>query len=116
MFKLARLLKGIPELAEAPLADLKSIVRRWHDAARPWTSTTFDETWMDFCEGWTKVRFPAGTEPIRQAFDRAAKSTPPDAAANYELPAMRLLIGLCRELQRTAGDAPFFLTDRGAGP
>jgi hypothetical protein len=39
----------------------------------------------------------------------------PPAAAAYHLEPLRLLVGLCRELQRLAGDRPFFLGCRDAG-
>jgi hypothetical protein len=39
----------------------------------------------------------------------------PEAADAYHIAAMRLLVGLCRELQRLAGDRPFILSCRGAG-
>lgn len=33
----------------------------------------------------------------------------PAAAKQYSTPEVRLLVGVCRELQREAGDEPFFL-------
>jgi hypothetical protein len=39
----------------------------------------------------------------------------PPAASAYHLPGLRLLVGLCAELQRLAGDRPFFLGCRDAG-
>jgi hypothetical protein len=46
----------------------------------------------------------------------AVKAKPlPEIAANYHIPEMRLLVGICCELQRAAGDRPFILSCRGAG-
>jgi hypothetical protein len=39
----------------------------------------------------------------------------PAAADAYHVEALRLLVGVCRELQRLAGDRPFFLGCRDAG-
>jgi hypothetical protein len=44
------------------------------------------------------------------------KSKPlPKIADDYFVPEIRLLIGLCCELQRAMGDRPFILSSRGAG-
>jgi hypothetical protein len=40
---------------------------------------------------------------------------PPDAAGRYRLPGVRLLVALCHELQREAGDGPFYLGCRDVG-
>ena len=42
-------------------------------------------------------------------FAEAVKAPTPKCAERYEHPKIRLLVALCRELQRAAGDAPFFL-------
>ena len=116
LFAFARELKALPELAAAPLDRLRPSVRRWHSLALPRIATkTWDDTWLEFCSAWLRVRYPAGQEPILAAFDRAKVAQPPEAAAEFERPALRLLVALCRELQRIAGDAPFFLDARKAG-
>ncbi|MCH8807867.1 MAG: hypothetical protein IH986_17515 [Planctomycetes bacterium] len=51
---------------------------------------------------------------MAQILKRAKDSVYPKAAERYELPALRLLVALCRELQRAAGDAPFYLSCRTA--
>ena len=50
-------------------------------------------------------------EPI---LERAKQNPLPLAAHNYESPKLRLLVALCRELQREAGGEPFFLSCRAA--
>jgi hypothetical protein len=116
VFALARELKGLPALADAPLADLKPIVRQWHKRALASIKTKpFEETWFDFCEGWGKVRFPAGKEPMAMMVAKAMEAELPEVAKQYEQQPLRLLVAVCRELQRASGDGPFFLSARTAG-
>jgi hypothetical protein len=115
VFELARALKAIPWLADAPVDSLKPYVRQWHQQALPHITTKpFEETWIDFFSAWPKVKFPKGAEPMVAVLERAKAATPPRAAAQYESPGVRLLVSLCRELQRMAGDQPFFLGCRTA--
>jgi hypothetical protein len=110
LFELARELKAIPELANAPLKELRPIVRQWHELALPNIDTKpFDDTWIDFGEGWGKVRHPAGEGPMAEIWKCAQASAPPAAAMQYERPELRLLVSLCQELQRAHGNEPFFL-------
>jgi hypothetical protein len=46
--------------------------------------------------------------------ERAQKAPLPRAAAKYEGASLRLLVCLCRELQRESGEQPFFLSCRTA--
>ena len=48
-------------------------------------------------------------------FEQAKRSNPPAAAMRYEQSGLRQLVTLCRELQRHAGDGPFYLGCRTAG-
>ena len=50
-----------------------------------------------------------------QVLERIKDANVPSAAMAYELPGLRLLVALCCELQRSARDAPFFLSCRTAG-
>lgn len=116
IFQLARELKAIAALASAQAGDLLPFVRRWHELASPLVTTKpWDDTWFDFLHAWRRVKYPAGQEPVALAFERAAAADPPEAARQFERPEIRLLVALCRELQRAAGDAPFFLDARTAG-
>ena len=113
VFELARALKAVPRLADAPVDTLEPSVRRWHDlgvASEVIATEPFDETWIDFLQAWPKVKFPKGTEPMVAVFEKAKAGPVPRAALKYEHPQLRLLAALCRELQRTAGDKPFFLS------
>jgi hypothetical protein len=117
LFELARHLKAIPSLASADPATLRPVVAEWHRRALPVIRTKdFTATWGEFLVAWDRVQVPAGQGAVEEAFRRAVKSGPPaEAAALYEEPPVLLLAGLCRELQRIAGDGPFYLDCRTAG-
>lgn len=119
VFQLARALKAIPAIADAPANDLEPYVRRWHDRAKRFiTSKEFEESWIDFLRAWRPgaIKFPKGSKPVLQLlFDRAVCAGVPDVALHYDGEKCRLLVGLCRELQRATGSAPFYLSCRTAG-
>jgi len=115
LFKLARELRAIPALANSPPEAIKPYLKKWHAGAVGTIATKpFEESWLDFAEGWQNVKFPAGQGPIDLAFAKASISTLPACAAGYEQQAVRLLVCLCRELQALSGQEPFFLSSRTA--
>ncbi|QDT69058.1 hypothetical protein MalM25_19850 [Planctomycetes bacterium MalM25] len=116
VFELARRLKAVPSLADRPSRDLRSYVEAWHRRAVPIIGTKpFEETWIDFLKAWENVRHPYGEGVLTVAFGRACSAGVPALADDYEQSEILLLAGLCRELQRIAGDGPFFLSCRDAG-
>jgi hypothetical protein len=116
VFALARALKAVPGVSEATAKDCKPFVQRWHELAEPVIMTKpFEETWIDFLRAWPKVKFAKGAEPVTIALKVALNSEEPKIAAQFEQEQLRLLVGLCRELQRSAGSNPFFLSCRTAG-
>jgi hypothetical protein len=52
---------------------------------------------------------------MTKVFELAKHAQTPRAALRYEQDGLRLLVALCRELQRVSGDKPFFLACRTAG-
>ena len=118
VFELARAIKAIPALADATANDLEPIVQAWHEEGvrRSVIDTVpFEETLIDFYRGWPKVRYPKGTGPMTEMLEAARRAALPECAGRYEQEPFRLLVGLCRELQRHAGDGVFFLSCRTAG-
>lgn len=115
VFELARALKSIPSLADADPKTLKPLVRYWHDLASAVVTSPAEETWIDFLRAWPRVKFLKGGEPMSKIFAAAVKSGVPEIAAAYEQSQLRLLVALCRELQRACGDGPFYLSCRTAG-
>ncbi len=116
VFELARALKAIPALRDAPGKHLEPYVRIWHELAKRVIRTEpFEESWIDFLRGWPTVKFPKGVEPMSQIFAEAVSAEVPRVAMRYEQGQLRLLVALCRELQRVAGTGPFYLSCRTAG-
>ena len=116
VFELARTLKAIPQLADAPGKALRPYVQFWHKLALPVIGTKpFEDTLIDFLKGWRRVKFPKGSDPMAEALANAIAAELPEAAIVYEQEQLRLLVSLCRELQRVSGDSPFFLSCRTAG-
>jgi hypothetical protein len=113
---LARALKAVPGLADASVRDLLPIVRTWHKAALPVIGTEpFDATLADFTRSWKRAKFPAGVDPMAVIVERAKSAPLPEVAEQFDSAECRLLVVLCRELQRSAGDAPFYLSCYTAG-
>ncbi len=74
VFELARELKAIPRLADAPPEALMPYVEMWHRTGvdRGVIGTEpFEETWIDFLQGWPKIKFPRGSEPMALIVKRA---------------------------------------------
>lgn len=114
IWQLARSLKAIYPTAEAK--ELKPILKEWHRLALPVITTKpFEETWLDFVTAWNNVQYPRGQEPIMQLLEQVEVIDMPEAAQDYEQGEIFGLIAICRELQRLAGDGPFFLGCRTAG-
>ena len=115
VFKLARSLKALAGDVDVDPTTFKPIVKRWHELALPVIRTkAFEETWIDFLQGWPKVKFGDGMDPVKTAMESARKAYPPAAVCEYQ-PAVQLLAALCRELQKLHGSEPFFLSCRTAG-
>jgi hypothetical protein len=113
---LARKLKAIPGVRDVPAESLKPYLKRWHKLAVGRMRTKpFETSWWDFREGWGKVEYPAGRGPIMAVLERASKASSPIIATDYDSREVRLLVKVCRELQRQAGKGTFFLSTRTAG-
>jgi hypothetical protein len=115
IFELARRLKAIPTLADAPAVALKSYVRQWHAYAKHAIATKeWTESWADFVDAWPRVRHAKGEEPLMEVLHQATKNIP-ICAREYDNDQCQLLVSLCRILQFQAGRRPFFLSARTAG-
>jgi len=113
---LARRLKSLPHLTDAHVSNLKPTVQQWHKLALPVIRTKpFEETWLDFAQGWARVKYPGGTGPLAALWSLAISEALPPRALAYEQESVRLLVGLCYQLQRHAGRGTFFLACRTAG-
>jgi hypothetical protein len=118
VFAFDRELRSMPEYTDADPNQFRPVVVEWHKRALPYIETKeFEETWIDFLKGWYKVKWKIGENPMAQIFERAIQLEPPKIAVekypNYDN--LKILVSLCRELQRAAGETPFFLSVRTAG-
>jgi hypothetical protein len=100
VFGLARHLKAVPELSDRPASELRPQVQRWHRlAAGHLGERTATDVYAEFVAAWKAVRFPAGDDVVRLAWDIASQEQPPPEAAGYDDPRVGQLIALCRQLQ-----------------
>lgn len=114
-FDFLRELKSMPEYTEADPKEFRSAVEQWHKKALPNIETKeFEETWIDFLKGWDKIKWEIGESPMAQIFEKAIQLEPPKVAVEKypEHSKLKILVSLCRELQRAAGENPFFLSTR----
>jgi len=114
LFELARELLAIEGLADCPAMAFRLVVDEWRTQSLPFIqdAISFDENWMDFLEGFGKVRFPKGQEPTIQVIKSALALPVPPEGASFDDPVLRQLTTICGELQRHAGQDPFFLSSR----
>ena len=68
-----------------------------------------------FSEVWGTVQFAAGADVVGACAERAENGSLPACALKFDDSRMRLLVGLCCQLQRVHGDSEFFLSCRDAG-
>lgn len=114
VFQLARLLQGNERIAGWPLRQLRPIVDLWYKHAvkrlgAAYIEATIDENWFDFAEGWDKVKYPGEGGLMTMVLERVRRNDLPAVAMEYHSPEVRFLIAVCRELQKEAGEAPFYL-------
>lgn len=115
LFSFARQLKAEPHLADADARDLRPLVEKWVRDTGPMIGKPVEEVLIDFLQAFDRVKFPKGTGPLSDALARAKANPFPEVAQRYQQPQLQLLVALCCELQRSAGDEPFFLACRTAG-
>ena len=113
VFNFARTLQAMPDYADSEPLALRGIVHKWHKAAAPLTSGEhpFSDTWSEFAYAWPRIEYPKGTGPMAELLKKADSELPPACATDYDATTQRLVC-LCRELQRNAGDQPFFVAYR----
>lgn len=73
---------------------------------------TRDEYWFEFLEAFDSVRVPLGDDVLARAWSAIEASDLPEEALQFESDQVRKLVAWTRELQRLAGEAPFFLACR----
>jgi hypothetical protein len=109
LFDLARGVKGVVVEAE-----LRRVFDMWWDRSKKFARNgyTSDDYFFEFCEAFKNVKFGFGQGSIDQAFDAAKETELPPEADQFQSAEVKLLVGLCWQLQRLAGDGPLFLSCR----
>ncbi len=118
LFRLAQILRGIPEFERIPVIAIKPIVQRWHAAYLSLIGTQpFDESWSDFCRAWPRVEHPSDLHRLESAFgDPLHPSAKRICDANeYDSTATRRLISACLRLAEAHEDGELFLACRTVG-
>lgn len=115
LFEFLRRLKSVPALADVHVSMLTPFIQLWHRRAVDDVPTLFlDEVRALAAERWPKVLHPFGSGPLDEAVALARTQTVPRCALKYDTEAVRLLVKVCRELQRRSASEPFYLAVRAA--
>ncbi len=118
VFKFARAVKAFELFVDRrlPKKELPAAFNIWWSAAQTTLppDTDRDECMFLFMDAYDKAKTPLGSNVIQNALDRVKSSPPPPEANRYESPKLKTLVHLCYELQKLAGDSPFFLSVRDA--
>jgi len=72
----------------------------------------FDDLADEFAAAWSKIKFPAGGDVLKDVREQLDSEPPPPDADLYVAAATRRLLSACAILQRLAGQQPFFLSCR----
>lgn len=114
LFELARHLKGTRP--DATKEELREIIREWHRQALPYIGTSdFSESWGDFIRAWESVKFPYGSVLNRLLGEMDMNDELPESLALFGYGEKTILLcRICKQLQKNAGDDPFFISSRQA--
>lgn len=115
LFELARYLKGTQPAATK--AELREIITDWHRQSLPYIGTSdFSESWGDFQRAWESVQFPYGSVLNRILGEIDMNDDLPASLSQLGYGEKTILLcRICRQLQKNAGDDPFFISARQAG-
>lgn len=119
IFDFAREVKSMPGNVGKPATAFKNEFIRFYDSCddimnTPGDVIPFDAAYEDFKEAFVKVRHLKGDKPLQDALERAKASPDPPECSKFRSPQAKLLVKICRELQRAAGDNAFFLSSEDA--
>lgn len=118
VFKFARAIKAFELRVDKrlPKTELPAAFNIWWTAAQSTLppGTDREECLFLFMDAYDKAKTPLGSNVIQNALAEVASSPPPPEGNRYESAKLKTLVHLCYELQRLAGDSPFFLSVRDA--
>lgn len=67
---------------------------------------------IEFMSSSSNIRYPLGADGLSEAIEKARNTEFPPEAAQFENPKIKLVIGICYQLQVAAGSEPFFISAR----
>jgi hypothetical protein len=118
LFRLARLVKGCENTVgrAATERELEFVFNRWcFSSRRFWRpELTRDDYYAEFLEAYGYARIGLDENPIEVAVSRA-KASPLPQVQGFTDERIRLLVAICRELQKITDPNPFFLPTRKLG-
>ncbi len=120
LFELARGLRTLEALNQREFAagEIRDAFSLWHEKAKPFLRAdekSRDDYLVELLNAFSRVRFPLLAESLSRAWRLANDEALPAEALQFEDKPKRLLVALCWQLQRIAGEQPFFLSARDAG-
>jgi hypothetical protein len=109
LHELARDVRGVEKRRgkRFSIRQFKFLIDQWSAASQPYLRSGHDY-FTEFLAKLDYVMVPKG-ETLQAAFERTKRRDPPGAVKDIPNPDVRLLAGLCRELQEMAGDQPIML-------
>jgi Bifunctional DNA primase/polymerase, N-terminal len=116
LFNLARLVKSNEDAVTrlATPEELEFAFERWCEVARRFWRHTRNDYWAEFLQAYHYARIGLNQDPIKLAFERARKAALPKVTG-FTDGRVRLLAGICREMERLIGNHSFFLPTRKLG-
>ena len=118
LFNFARMIRAFEMTIDRriPQAEAGGVFNTWWQTAQadkllP-ADASYDEYALLFEDAFHRARVPWGTDTLANAIKRAQSSPLPEAAARFSDPRLQLLVAVCFQLQKLAGDSPFFLSVR----
>jgi hypothetical protein len=118
LFKLARLVKSYEKAAgrQATQQELEFVFDRWAEVScqfwRP--ELTRDDYYAELLMAYSYARIGLAENPLELAVSRA-KAAPLPAIPGFTNERIRLLVAICREVQKITGANPFYLPTRKLG-
>jgi hypothetical protein len=114
---LARAVKALEIQRGSPFSpsEHQDIHNRWLEGAAPFLrpGQTREDYFMEYLNAYRLAKYPLGSAALAKALNAASQNPlPQDVFPWIENPDTRLLAAICRELQKSAGAAPFYLSAR----
>ena len=116
LFKLARLVVSCQNAAgrRATVKELEFVFDRWCLAARPFWRHEREDYWAEFLQAYHYARIGLDEDPLEVAYHRA-KTPPLPVVTGFNDERVRLLVAICREMDRQVCGNSFYVPTRKLG-